>query len=64
MTPSTRRWLAAVWYAAWSLAGVILALLVILIAIAWMIVSASGCHPPCGPVRDHPTPEHKEAARP
>jgi hypothetical protein len=28
-----------------------------------LTLCAAGCHDPCGPVRDHPKPEHKEIDR-
>lgn len=41
-------------YAVWPVASIVLALAVILAALAWVIFAAAGCHPPCGPVREHP----------
>jgi hypothetical protein len=29
-----------------------------------LALSVAGCHPPCGPVRDHPTPARHDAQQP
>jgi hypothetical protein len=58
MTLSTKLWLLAVWHICWPWVVVILGAAAFALGLV-LAFSVVGCHPPCGPVHDHPAPAPK-----